>query len=77
LMSEIKLWSIRHGQILDARSTLDSTYSGQLGLLLCSVLGLASALNILLFINNLGFDNMRTECVWLDCQPLTLHSKNN
>jgi hypothetical protein len=67
LMSEFKLWSMRHGQLLDARCSLDKTYNGPLGLLLFVVLGLASTLNVLIFFDKSGFDNLRTMCVRLHC----------
>ncbi len=61
VLSELKLWSMRHGQLLDARRALDSTYSMPLGLLLLAVLGLATTLNVRLFVKQVGIDDLQTE----------------
>jgi hypothetical protein len=61
LQSELRLWSERHGQLLDARRALDSTFNGAFGLLLCAVIGLAATLIGQLFFDKLGFDNLQTE----------------
>jgi hypothetical protein len=63
LMPELKLWSSRHGQLLDARRALDSTFNGPFGLLLCTVAGLAATLVVQLFVDKLGLDNLQTVCV--------------
>ena len=65
LMLELKLWAVRHGQLLDARRALDSTFNGPFGLLLCCVAGLAAALVVQLFVDKLGLNNLQTVCVCL------------
>jgi hypothetical protein len=67
LMLQLKLWSTRHGELLDARCALDSTFSGQFGILLFGVLGLAATLVGQLFWDKLGFNNLQTECGLLLC----------
>ncbi len=63
LMLELKLWAVRHGQLLDARRALDSTFNGPFGLLLCAVAALAAALIVQLFVDKLGLNNLQTVCV--------------
>lgn len=63
LMQELKQWSSRHGQLLDARRALDATFNGPFGLLLCAVIGLAVTLILQLFVDKLKFDDVQTQCV--------------
>ncbi len=63
LMQELKLWSLRHGQLLDARRALDATFNGPFGLLLCAVAGLAATLIVQLFSDKMAFDDVQTQCV--------------
>jgi hypothetical protein len=63
LMLELKLWAVRHGQLLDARRALDSTFNGPFGLLLCAVAALAATLVVQLFVDKLGLNNLQTVCV--------------
>jgi hypothetical protein len=63
LMLEFKLWTARHGQLLDARRALDSTFNGPFGLLLCAVALLAATLVVQLFVDKLGLNNLQTVCV--------------
>jgi hypothetical protein len=63
LMLEFKQWTSRHGQLLDARRALDSTFNGPFGLLLCAVVGLAGTLLVQLVWDKMRIDDLQTQCV--------------